>query len=149
MERNFGIIFKNARATAGLTQERWAETLGVSVDAVQNYEYGRNYPTEETVLLMADISGYKILPYQYMSMKSRIGSEILPELDERVSLPKAVLRLMVVLKDLQDLWTPKLMRMAADGKITEDEAAQFKSCMNQLTELTKCVYDLKYAEEEP
>ena len=98
---------------------------------------------------MADISGYKILPYQYMSMKSRIGGEILPELDERVSLPKAVLRLMVVLKDLQDLWTPKLMRMAADGKITEDEAAQFKSCMNQLTELTKCVYDLKYAEEEP
>ena len=149
MERNFGIIFKNARATAGLTQERWAETLGVSVDAVQNYEYGRNYPTEETVLLMADISGYKILPYQYMSMKSRIGGEILPELEERVSLPKAVLRLMVVLKDLQDLWTPKLMRMAADGKITEDEAAQFKSCMNQLTDLTKCVYDLKYAEEEP
>lgn len=149
MERNFGIIFKNARNTAGLTQERWAETLGVSVDAVQNYEYGRNYPTEETVLLMADISGYKILPYQYMSMKSRIGGEILPELEERVSLPKAVLRLMVVLKDLQDLWTPKLMRMAADGKITEDEAAQFKSCMNQLTELTKCVYDLKYAEEEP
>lgn len=149
MERNFGIIFKNARATAGLTQERWAETLGVSVDAVQNYEYGRNFPTEETVLLMADISGYKILPYQYMSMKSRIGGEILPELDERVSLPKAVLRLMVVLKDLQDLWTPKLMRMAADGKISEDEAAQFKSCMNQLTDLTKCVYDLKYAEEEP
>lgn len=149
MERNFGIIFKNARNTAGLTQERWAETLGVSVDAVQNYEYGRNFPTEETVLLMADISGYKILPYQYMSMKSRIGGEILPELDDRVSLPKAVLRLMVVLKDLQDLWTPKLMRMAADGKITEDEAAQFKSCMNQLTELTKCVYDLKYAEEEP
>jgi transcriptional regulator with XRE-family HTH domain len=149
MERNFGIIFKNARNTAGLTQERWAETLGVSVDAVQNYEYGRNFPTEETVLLMADISGYKILPYQYMSMKSRIGGEILPELDERVSLPKAVLRLMVVLKDLQDLWTPKLMRMAADGKITEDEAAQFKGCMNQLTELTKCVYDLKYAEEEP
>ena len=149
MERNFGIIFKNARNTAGLTQERWAETLGVSVDAVQNYEYGRNFPTEETVLLMADISGYKILPYQYMSMKSRIGGEILPELEERVSLPKAVLRLMVVLKDLQDLWTPKLMRMAADGKITEDEAAQFKSCMNQLTELTKCVYDLKYAEEEP
>ena len=149
MERNFGIIFKNARNTAGLTQERWAETLGVSVDAVQNYEYGRNFPTEETVLLMADISGYKILPYQYMSMKSRIGGEILPELDDRVSLPKAVLRLMVVLKDLQDLWTPKLMRMAADGKITEDEAAQFKGCMNQLTELTKCVYDLKYAEEEP
>ena len=149
MERNFGIIFKNARNTAGLTQERWAETLGVSVDAVQNYEYGRNFPTEETVLLMADISGYKILPYQYMSMKSRIGGAILPELDERVSLPKAVLSLMVVLKDLQDLWTPKLMRMAADGKITEDEAAQFKSCMNQLTELTKCVYDLKYAEEEP
>ncbi len=149
MERNFGIIFKNARNTAGLTQERWAETLGVSVDAVQNYEYGRNFPTEETVLLMADISGYKILPYQYMSMKSRIGSEILPELEERVSLPKAVMELMVVLKDLQDIWVPKLMRMAADGRISDSEVLQFKSCMNVLTDLTKCVYDVKYAKEEP
>lgn len=149
MERNFGIIFKNARNTAGLTQERWAETLGVSVDAVQNYEYGRNFPTEETVLLMADISGYKILPYQYMSMKSRIGSEILPELDKRVSLPKAVMGLMVVLKDLQDIWVPKLMRMAADGRISDSEVLQFKSCMNVLTDLTKCVYDVKYAKEDP
>ena len=149
MERNFGIIFKNARNTAGLTQERWAETLGVSVDAVQNYEYGRNFPTEETVLLMADISGYKILPYQYMSMKSRIGSELLPDLSEAISLPKAVLNLILALNDMQKSIIPKLMEMAADGRITEDEIPNFDRCMQQFDTLAKSMYEVKYAKEDP
>ena len=149
MERNFGIIFKNARNTAGLTQERWAETLGVSVDAVQNYEYGRNFPTEETVLLMADISGYKILPYQYMSMKSRIGSELLPDLSEAISLPKAVLNLILALNDMQKSIIPKLMEMAADGRITEDEIPNFERCMQQFDTLAKSMYEVKYAKEDP
>lgn len=149
MERNFGIIFKNARNTAGLTQERWAESLGVSVDAVQNYEYGRNFPTEETVLLMADLSGYKILPYQYMAMKSRIGGEILPELRENTSLPKAVLSLVIVLDELQKNVIPNLIRMAADGKITEDEALLFEDCTMQMNKLTRCLYEVKFAKEDP
>ena len=149
MERNFGIIFKNARNTAGLTQERWAESLGVSVDAVQNYEYGRNFPTEETVLLMADISGYKILPYQYMSMKSRIGSELLPDLSEAISLPKAVLNLILALNDMQKSIIPKLMEMAADGRITEDEIPNFDRCMRQFDTLAKSMYEVKYAKEDP
>lgn len=149
MERNFGIIFKNARNTAGLTQERWAESLGVSVDAVQNYEYGRNFPTEETVLLMADISGYKILPYQYMSMKSRIGGELLPDLSEAISLPKAVLNLILALNDMQKSIIPKLMEMAADGRITEDEIPNFERCMQQFDTLAKSMYEVKYAKEDP
>lgn len=149
MERNFGIIFKNARNTAGLTQERWAESLGVSVDAVQNYEYGRNFPTEETVLLMADLSGYKILPYQYMSMKSRIGGELLPVLDERISLPKAVLNLMIILEDFRKNGMPDLIQMAADGEITEDEVQSFARCLDQLDELSKCIFAVKYAKEDP
>lgn len=149
MERNFGIIFKNARNTAGLTQERWAESLGVSVDAVQNYEYGRNFPTEETVLLMADLSGYKILPYQYMSMKSRIGGELLPDLSEAISLPKAVLNLMLALDDLQRSVIPKLMQMAADGRITEEEIPSFERCMTQLHDLAKNIFEVRYAKEDP
>lgn len=149
MERNFGIIFKNARNTAGLTQERWAESLGVSVDAVQNYEYGRNFPTEETVLLMADLSGYKILPYQYMSMKSRIGGELLPVLDERISLPKAVLNLMIILEDFRKNGMPDLIQMAADGEITENELAEFKRCLKSMEEITRGIYAVKYAKEDP
>jgi len=149
MESNFGIIFKNARNTAGLTQERWAESLGVSVDAVQNYEYGRNFPTEETVLLMADLSGYKILPYQYMSMKSRIGSELLPDLGKTISLPKAVLDLLIQIDDFQKTCMDQLVRIASDGKISEDERPIFSICLVQLKELIKSAYAIGYAREDP
>jgi len=149
MERNYGFIFKNARNTAGLTQERWAESLGVSVDAVQNYEQGRNFPTEETVLLMADISGQKILAYQYMSLKSRIACEILPALGERISLPKAVLKLLAAVNRFQETGITELIQLAADGKISEDEAARFQTCLDQMDDLTKCIYEIKYAKEDP
>lgn len=149
MERSFGIIFRNARQTAGLTQERWAESLGLSVDAIQNYEYGRNFPTEETVLLMADLSGYKILPYQYMSLKSRVAESILPEIGGVVSLPKAVLNLIIALEDLQKNAIPQLMMMAADGKITEEETRDFEMCMTQLDYLAKRMYEVKFAKEDP
>ena len=149
MERNFGIIFKTARNTAGLTQERWAESLGVSVDAVQNYEYGRNFPTEETVLLMADLSGYKILPYQYMSMKSRIGGELLPALENRISLPKAVLNLITILNDFQEKGMPELIQLAADGRITENELAEFENCLYEMEKLTRGLYAVKFAKEDP
>ena len=149
LERNFGIIFKNARNTAGLTQERWAESLGVSVDAVQNYEYGRNFPTEETVLLMADLSGYKILPYQYMSMKSRIGGELLPALENRISLPKAVLNLITILNDFQEKGMPELIQLAADGRITENELAEFENCLYEMEKLTRGLYAVKFAKEDP
>lgn len=149
MERSFGFMFRNARKYAGLTQERWAESLGLSVDAIQNYEYGRNFPTEETVLLMADLSGYKILPYQYLSLRSRVGSEILPELVDRVSLPKAVLNLMMALEDVQKNAIPNLIQMAADGQISEDEASMFQDYLYKMDKLTQRIYEVKFAKEDP
>ena len=41
MEQECRNIYKNARITAGLTQERWAEVLGISPDAVRQYEGAR------------------------------------------------------------------------------------------------------------
>ena len=50
-------IYKNARKYAGLTQERWAEAVGVSVDSIRVYENGSVIPTDETVRAMSEISG--------------------------------------------------------------------------------------------
>ena len=35
-----GNIYRQARETAGMTQQRWAEMLGVSTEAVKQYESG-------------------------------------------------------------------------------------------------------------
>ena len=47
MKQDYGNIYKRARATAGLTQERWAEQLGISVESVRLYESGAGLPSDE------------------------------------------------------------------------------------------------------
>ena len=87
MKEDCGNIYKNARRASGLTQERWAEYLGVSTEAVRQYESGTIMPGDDVLLMMADISGMKILPYWHLSRKSRIAGAILPELDDQKGLP--------------------------------------------------------------
>ena len=57
MQESCGNIYRDARRTAGLTQERWAELLGLSVEAVRLYEGGKNLPSDEVVLRMAEAAG--------------------------------------------------------------------------------------------
>ena len=71
-------IYKNARIAAGLTQERWAEHLGVSADSVRKYESGERMPGDDVVLTMAEVSGQLILPYWHLTRKSRVAAAILP-----------------------------------------------------------------------
>ena len=47
MKEDCGNIYRNARKAAGLTQERWAEYLGISVEAVRQYENGAILPELE------------------------------------------------------------------------------------------------------
>ena len=49
-------IYQTARRTAGSTQEHWAEQIGVSVEAVRQYEGGIIMPSDEVVLRMAEVS---------------------------------------------------------------------------------------------
>ena len=63
MDPKSGNIYRNARITAGLTQERWAEYLGISADSVRKYESGEMMPAEDVLLMMADISDDEIIPY--------------------------------------------------------------------------------------
>ena len=82
-------IYKTARAVAGLTQERWAEALGVSVDSIRAYENGAVVPSDETVRAMSEISGLAPLAYWHLCNKSRLASETLPDV-EQLPLPQAV-----------------------------------------------------------
>lgn len=148
MKRNCGNIYRNARQTAGLTQERWAECLGISVEAVRQYEAGTIMPGEDVLLMMADISGLKILPYWHLSQKSRIAAKILPELEEQKGLPEAVLALLIQIDDFREDGLRRLTRIAADGKISADETEEYETALRQIQELVRRAYALGYAETE-
>ena len=146
MKERSGNIYRNARQTAGLTQERWAEYLGISPEAVRQYEGGIIMPGDEVVLEMAEVSGMHILAYWHLVRKSRLAAKILPELEEQKGLPEAVLGLLIQLDDFREDGMKKLVRIAADGKIDEDETEEYLRILDQLRELLRRGYELSFAE---
>lgn len=138
-------IYRTARKAAGLTQERWAEYLGISVEAVRQYENGTIMPAEDVLLTMADLSGMKILPYWHLSRKSRIAGSILPDLEEQKGLPEAVLALLIQIEDFQANGMRALMRIAQDGKVDDEEADEYEEALRQLQRLIRKAYELGYA----
>ena len=137
MKTDFGNIYRNARQASGLTQERWAEMIGVSAEAVRQYEAGTIMPGDDVLLMMADISGMKILPYWHLSRKSRIAGAILPELDDQKGLPEAVLGLLIGIDDFKATGLPQLLRIAADGKVSRDEEEAYRQAMGQLMDVVR------------
>lgn len=55
-------IYQRARNIRGLTQERAAEALGISVRSLADYEAGVRFPPDKVATLMVDIrnGGVKI-----------------------------------------------------------------------------------------
>ena len=147
MDRKSGNIYRNARITAGLTQERWAEYLGISPDSVRKYESGEMMPAEDILLMMADISGLKILPYWHLSQKSRIAGEILPTLEEQPALPQAVLGLLIAIENFQERGMRDLMRIASAGKVSAAEIIPFGQALAQLSEMVRSAYAVGYSKE--
>lgn len=137
-------IYRIARDTAGLTQERWAENLGISVEAVRQYEAGIIMPGDDIVLQMSEISGQLILPYRHLVRKSRVAAAILPELDDELGLSESVLSLLIQIDDFREDGLRKLTRIAADGKVSPDETEDYDAAMQQLLRLVSLAMSMSY-----
>ena len=98
MQRECRNIYENARRTAGMTQERWAEALGISDSAVQQYEAGDITPSDEVVRRMIEVSMLPPLGYWHLCRKSELAADMLPSV-ERMPLAQAVVQLLARIRD--------------------------------------------------
>lgn len=140
-------IYFNARQTAGLTRERWSELLGISSEAVRQYEAGMIVPADDIVLRMAEVAGQHIICYWHLLNKSRVAGQFLPDVEQR-PLSEAVLQMLVKVKDFQGDGLEELLRIAADGQISEDEREICAAALRQLRALITAAWELQYAEEK-
>ena len=148
MQDNYRNICKIARQTAGLTQERWAEALDVSVESIRLYETGRGMPSDDVVTRMIEVSGLPVLGYWHLLNKSRIAAEILPTVGE-CSLPQAVIQLICRIRDFGEKHrTDDLLNIAADGRIDETERPEFEQIIQELDAVVQAAMTLKYAKGE-
>lgn len=144
METNSRNDYKTARRIAGLTQERWAEAIGCSVDSVRGYEAGTQTPSDEIVKAMCEISGFSTLAYWHLCHKSTLAADVLPEVDH-LPLPQAVLQLLVVIDDFYRLHGD-LIQLAADGKISFDEHEEWEKIKKCLDFIIQAAIQVKIAE---
>lgn len=145
MEPESRNIYRTARKVAGLTQERWAEAVGVSVDSIRGYEAGTQTPSDEVVKAMSEISGLSPLSYWHLCRKSELAAEVLPAV-EVVPLPQAVCALVSLMQSFVRDYPEQLLDMAANGRIDELEQADYEQILEDLDRVVAAAMQLKYAE---
>ena len=81
MQDSYRNICRIGRKAAGMTQERWAEAVGCSVEAVRGYERGEYMPSDDLAMRMADAAGMPVLSHWHLFNKSALARELLPEVN--------------------------------------------------------------------
>lgn len=125
-------IYKLARKSAELTQEKAAELLNVSLRSLADYEGGKTIPPDDIVCSMAKV--YKTDWLGYLHLKtSETGKRYLPDL-HLVDLPRSVLYLQKQIHELQSL-RDKIVDIACDGSISVEELEQWNKISKNLTSM--------------
>lgn len=145
MQQNYRNISQTGRRIAGMTQERWAEALDISVESVRLYESGRGMPSDDVVTRMVEVSGTPVLGYWHLLNKSRVAADLLPQVDT-VALPQAVIQLLRRIRDFDSSHRiDRLVDIAEDGRIDQDERPDFEKITRELDGIVQAAMQLKYA----
>ena len=148
MQRECRNIYENARRTAGMTQERWAEALGISDSAVRQYEAGDITPSDEVVRRMIEVSMLQPLGYWHLCRKSDLAADMLPSV-ERMPLAQAVVQLLARIRDFdKQHHDDTLLEIAADGRIDDTEMPQYKQIVRDLQGIIQAALQIDFAEKE-
>lgn len=127
-----------------LSREGAAERLGMSVSAVSDAELGLSkcMPVDKAVL-MADLYKAPHLLNWYCLNECPIGCR-LPLSDEVLGIDRVTVKMLKNLRvdDIKDV-KEKLIDIAADGVISDDEKPDFREVLGYLDELARTISELK------
>ena len=141
MRRN---IYLTARLASGLTQERAAERIPVSVRSLADYEAGIRRPSADTVVRMVDIYDARYLAYQYLRETSDLAQQLIPDV-AGVELPEATLQLLEAIYAFADAhFDRRLIAIARDGKIDAEERLEFDRIAAHLQDIVRCALAVNY-----
>ncbi len=138
MEEN---IFKESRKIAGLTQAEAAEKLYMSEDKVANFESGKTEPKPGDVVAMSNVYGDVYLCNKFCTNVCEIGKTEMPKVEE-YELPQLTVSILNSL-NLISAETNRILEIAEDGKVTEDEMEDFKHILGKLDKIESTVASLK------
>lgn len=146
MPEEYRNIYKIARRNAGITQEAAAEQLGISVESVRAYETGQRIPPNHVVSRMVICYDAQRLAVQHVNLHDELASSIIPVIQPRTLMESAV-RLYNRLNHFSSSHSvERLLEIAEDGRIDEQERAEFDAIVAELKALIQCGMELRFCE---
>lgn len=135
-------IYQISRENAGLTREAAAEQLEfISSDRIEKIENEKSNPHPDEILAMADCYKNPSLCNYYCSHECPIGQEYVPEVTAK-DLSVITLEMLSTLNTLSKE-KDRLIDIAADGKVTEDEISDFLRIKDYLENMSLTIDSLK------
>lgn len=139
-------IYKTARRAAGITQEAAAEQLGISVESVRAYETGQRIPPNDVVEQMVICYDAQRLAFQHLHETNTLAARVIPDIQPRTLMESAV-RLYNRLNHFSCSHSvERLLEIAEDGQIDEQERAEFDAIVAELKALVQCGMELRFCE---
>lgn len=136
-------IYKTARKSAGLTQERAAWMLNVSVDSLRDYEQDHRSVPSDVASAMCDVYQAPYLAVQHLRLTSKLGERVVPEIKLK-ELPEAVLGILAAVQKFVAK-RDALVEIAADGQITADERAEWNEILKLIDDLNAAAQNVKFS----
>lgn len=138
-------IYQAARKAAGLTQERAAELLGLSVRSLADYESALRLPPNDVADRMVMVYNSQVLAVQHLRNSTQFARDLLPDVHP-MALPEAVLTLIDAVYDFaDDKLDRELIDIARDGMISPDERERFDRIVDKLQSITAAAIALASA----
>ncbi len=135
-------IYQLCREDAGLTREQAAELLDyISDDRIERIESEKSPAQPDEVLAMSKCYKHPEMCNQYCSSECPIGRKYVPEIKIK-DLSQIVLETVATLNSL-DKEKNRLIEIAVDGRIDEDELEDFKKISEKLDGISTAVDSLK------
>lgn len=135
--------YKIARRAAGLTQEAAAERLGLSVESLWAYETGGRVPPSQVVELMVILYNAQHLAYQHLHETNELYNRIVPALEDRDLIRTAVVLRNRLARLEQRRSLDRLLEIAEDDRIDEDERPEFLAIVAELREIVRGALELQ------
>lgn len=134
-------IYQQYREEQGLTREKASQEMtGVSASRIEKIEYELQEPTPYDIIQMADCYKHPDLCNYYCSHKCMIRDRYVPEI-EVSELSTIILETIASLNEINPL-TSRLIQIARDGKITDDEIKDFAYISQKLDEVSLAIDSL-------
>ena len=139
MKQDYGLIFKESRENARLTQERAAELLGRSVRTISYYESNETLPSVKMMLKMAKVYEDKLLLYKLADPRVAKMQRTLPS--------KGIINMLDIVNQISSI-APQLVTIARDDRIEKEEMEVWNKGLDISDDMIMTGLALKYIHTE-